>query len=42
MAAFNSADFLTSADFNTTVDGLIQGKVYNWINDVNWSFVLSA
>ena len=41
MATFNSTDFLVSGDFNSTVNSLVQGKVFNWISDINISFLLS-
>lgn len=41
MAAPNTPDFTTTA-FNSSVTQLIQDKTYNWIADINASFVLQS
>ena len=41
MAATPPPDF-TSAGFNSSVIALVQDKTYNWIGDINASFVLQS
>ena len=41
MAATPPPDF-TSAGFNSSVTALVQDKTYNWIGDINASFVLQS
>ena len=41
MAATPPPDF-TSTDFNSSVIALVQSKTYNWIGDINASFVLQS
>lgn len=41
MAATPAPDF-TSAAFNSSVIALVQAKTYNWIGDINASFVLQS